>query len=154
MRLNKITFVEVPAGNGMRQTRGTITTINLINWLLFVHFSSSALSWTFYWRFHVSAYLVGRGEMLNSCGFVKVEMIWWACFVARYIPWSHFFPPPFSPWKFSLILQREKCQISTQLYLDSRKWNNCHVIDNLKSREMILLIKSWNIRQAIKHRYI
>lgn len=41
-----------------------------------------------------------------------------------------------------------------QLYLDSQKWNNCSMIDNHKSRETILLIKSWNIRQDVKHRYV
>lgn len=97
---------------------------------------------------------MGREEMLNSCGFIKGEITWWhdSWLVIRsglISSWCHFILE-----KSHSSLQREQCQNSIKLYLDSQKWNNCSMMDNRKSREMILLIKSWNIRQGVKHRYV
>lgn len=97
---------------------------------------------------------MGREEMLNSCGFIKGEITWWhdswlVIHSGLISSWCHFILE-----KSHSSLQREQCQNSIKLYLDSQKWNNCSMMDNRKSREMILLIKSWNIRQGVKHRYV
>lgn len=41
-----------------------------------------------------------------------------------------------------------------QLYLDNQQWNNCDKIDKVMPWKMLLLIKPWNIRWAVKHRHI
>lgn len=98
---------------------------------------------------------MGSEEMLNSCGCIKGEITWWHdSWLVIHSGQSHFFLMPFYPWKVSLIPAKGTMPELYQLYLDSQKWNNCIVIDNHKSREMILLIKSWNIRQDVKHRYV
>lgn len=86
--------------------------------------------------------------MLNSCGFIKDEITWWhdswlVIHSGLISSWCHFILE-----KSHSSLKREQCQNPIKLYLDSQKWNNCSMMDNRKSREMILLIKSWNIRQV------
>lgn len=79
---------------------------------------------------------MGREEMLNSLDLLKVELLQpdtqsWHVFC------RHFLLEISHP-----SLQKEHLQNAIQLYLDSQERNNCNVIDNLKFREMILLIKS------------
>lgn len=79
---------------------------------------------------------MGREEMLNSLDLLKVELLQpdtqsWHVFCC------HFLLEISHP-----SLQKEHLQNAIQLYLDSQERNNCNVIDNLKFREMILLIKS------------
>lgn len=74
--------------------------------------------------------------MLNSLDLLKVELLQpdtqsWHVFC------RHFLLEISHP-----SLQKEHLQNAIQLYLDSQERNNCNVIDNLKFREMILLIKS------------
>lgn len=79
---------------------------------------------------------MGREEPLNSLDFLKVELLLpdthaWRVFC------RHFLLEISHP-----SLQREHLQNAVQLCLDSQERSKCNVIDNLKFREMILLIKS------------